>query len=161
MHERVHGHGYETRKGVRTEFSVNLRSFRLGLVGQADVVQFHQDLVFPVEYKRGRAKKNNCDRVQLCAQAMCLEEMLHTSIPGGALFYGKTRRRQDVRFEDELRRETVAAANRLHEMIRAGKTPPPVYSSRCKRCSFLEICKPETFGKSGSVKRYIYGILKS
>ena len=161
MHDRVHGQGHETRKGVRTEFSVHLRSFRLGLVGQADVVEFHPNRVFPVEYKRGRLKKDNCDRVQLCAQAICLEEMLDTSIPDGALFYGKTRRRQDVRFDDELRMETENAAARLHAMIRSGKTPPPVYTSRCKSCSFLETCKPEALGKKRSVKRYLDGILKS
>ena len=105
MHERVDTGKSEMRGGVRTSFAVSLRSLRLGLVGKADVVEFHRRQSpdgrsawqpFPVEYKRGRPKKDNCDKIQLCAQALCLEEMLNLRIECGALFYGKTRRRQDV-----------------------------------------------------------------
>ena len=104
MHERVHTADRESRGKIRIEFGVPLRSLSLGLVGQADVVEYHKVdepqgrsgrwRPFPVEYKRGRAKKENWDRVQLCAQALCLEEMLGVDVPHGALFYGKTRRRQ-------------------------------------------------------------------
>ena len=108
MHERVDSGGRESRGAVRLAYGLALHSFRLGLAGKADVVEFHRDGAgnwqpFPVEHKRGRAKKENWDRVQLCAQAICLEEMLGTAVPAGALFYGKSRRRQDVVFDAELR----------------------------------------------------------
>ena len=105
MHERVHVQAHETRKDVRIEFSVPIRSFTLGLTGQADVVEFHPDRVRPVEYRRGREKKDNWDRVQLCAQALCLAEMLGLDISEGDLFYGKIRRRRTVRFDHPLREE--------------------------------------------------------
>ena len=114
MHERVDSGGETPRGDVRVEYSVPLRSLWLGVTGKADVVEFHRKtgtgktkramwLPFPVEYKRGKPKKGNYDKVQLCAQAMCLEEMLDAEIPCGALFYGKTRRRQDVMFDHALR----------------------------------------------------------
>jgi len=111
MHERTHEEGGESRGNVRIERAVMLRSLRLGLVGMADVVEFHrlEDgrwQPFPVEYKHGKPKVDDCDKVQLCAQAICLEEMLNVEIPGGALFYGKTRRRLDVAFDSDLRQET-------------------------------------------------------
>ena len=98
---------------------------------------------FPVEYKRGKPKGHDADRVQLCAQAMCLEEMLGVAVPGGALFYGRTRRRQDVAFDAPLRELTVKTAARLHELIAAGRTPAAVYEKRkCDRCSLKDLCLP-------------------
>ncbi|VAW34145.1 CRISPR-associated RecB family exonuclease Cas4 [hydrothermal vent metagenome] len=111
MHERVDRSGGESRGDIRIEFALPLRSLRLGLIGKADAVEFHRQsegnpawLPFPVEHKRGRPKKDNCDKVQLCAQALCLEETLSLTIPQGALFYGKNRRRQLVEFDEVLRR---------------------------------------------------------
>ena len=162
MHEKAHTKGHETRKGVRTENAVPLRSLRLGLVGEADVVEFHPDGgVFPVEYKRGRPKSADCDRVQLCAQALCLEEMLSVDIPAGALFYGKTRRRQDVLFDAELRNKTESAAHRLHELVASGKTPLPSYRKQCDKCSFITLCMPKTFEKKKSAIAYINKEIKS
>ncbi|HDZ02544.1 MAG TPA: CRISPR-associated protein Cas4, partial [Nitrospirae bacterium] len=96
MHDRVDTAKHETRRNIRTEFGVPLRSLRLGLIGKADAVEFHKRgnmwHPFPVEYKRGKPKQDNSDKVQLCAQALCLEEMMNVEIPKGALFYGKTRR---------------------------------------------------------------------
>ena len=117
LHERVDRGGHETRCRVRIEYGLPIRSLSLGLIGKADVVEFHlqKDGIwqpYPVEYKRGRPKKAPWDKVQLCAQAMCLEEMLETQIAEGALFYGKTRRRQRVVFDEALRSETKAAAAR-------------------------------------------------
>lgn len=170
MHERVHTADSELRGKIRTEFSVSLRSSALGLVGQADVVEFHRIEAnhgraygwrpFPVEYKRGRAKKENWDRVQLCAQAICLEEMLGVEIPGGALFYGKTRRRREVGFDGALRSETVEAARRLHTLVVSGRTPAPVYTARCERCSFIEVCLPRATGRQKSALDYIQKIVK-
>ncbi len=170
MHERVHTADREARGKIRTEFGVPLRSLHLGVAGQADVVEFHKIegpragsalwQPFPVEYKRGKAKRDNCDRVQLCAQAMCLEEMLGLEIPGGALFYGKTRRRQAVAFEASLRAETAETARRLHLMVAAGRTPKPVYGARCESCSFLGLCLPRTVGGRKSALDYLQKIVK-
>ena len=102
LHERAHSGETESRKTVRTVTSLALSSKRLGISGVADVVEFHEGKgswqPYPVEYKRGRPKKSDADRVQLCAQALCLEEMLDIPVPEGALFYGQTRRRETVRF---------------------------------------------------------------
>lgn len=164
LHEHVHNEGHESRGNVRIERGVSLRSLRLGLIGKADVVEFHRQpvgtwLSFPVEYKRGKPKKNNCDKVQLCAQAICLEEMLGVAIPVGALFYGQTRRRQDVVFDETLRRETEETACQAHALIASGRTPPPVYEKRCESCSLLAECLPKTIQKRRSVKAYLSRIL--
>jgi len=160
MHERVHDEGGESRGNVRIERGVSLRSLRLGLIGKADVVEFHRQAdgtwrPFPVEYKRGKPKANDCDKVQLCAQAICLEEMLSVDIPAGAFFYGQTRRRLDVAFDEALRRETEETARRAHELITSGRTPPPVYEKRCESCSLMTDCLPRTIQKRRSVKSYL------
>jgi CRISPR-associated exonuclease Cas4 len=171
MHERVDEAGRESRGDVRIEFGMPLRSLRLGLIGKADVVEFHRKTAsqdtkstewapFPVEYKRGKPKKDNCDKVQLCAQALCLEEMLEIEILCGALFYGKIRRRKDVDFDNTLRQETESAADHLHKLIESGKTPNPVYTTKCKSCSFFHVCLPKTFGKRHSVKQYLSGAMR-
>ena len=160
MHERVHEEQRESRGNVRIEYGIPLRSLRLGLIGKADVVEFHHIdkgtwQSFPVEYKRGKPKVDHCDKIQLCAQAMCLEEMLSISVPNGAIFYGQTRRRLDVTFDDALRKETEEAAKRAHQLINSGITPPPVYEKRCEQCSLIGECLPKTTGKKSSVKRYL------
>lgn len=169
LHDRVDSGRGESRKDVRLAFSVPLRSLRLGIVGKADVAEFHRHksasgktgrvssrwCPFPVEYKRGRPKKKDWDRVQLCAQAICLEEMLSVEVPKGALFYGKTRRRVDVVFDAELRRKTEDASRRLHELIGSDRTPPPVYTKVCDRCSFLDLCLPDTLEGRKSVRKYM------
>jgi len=159
MHDRVDTGNRESRGKIRIEYGMPLRSLRLGLIGKADVVEFHllkeKWQPFPVEYKRGKPKKDNCDKVQLCAQALCLEEMLNIEIPKGALFYGKTRRRQDVLFDKKLRQETEKAAKQVHELISSGKTPKPVYAKKCESCSFVGLCLPKTIEKNRSVNHYL------
>lgn len=163
MHERVHEEGRESRNDVRIEFAMPLRSLRLGLIAKADVVEFHRKkespddvwLPFPVEYKRGKPKKGNFDKVQLCGQAICLEEMLGVEIPAGALFYGKTRRRQDVIFENSLRRETEDAAKRFHELVESRVTPKAMYMKKCDNCSMYDLCIPKTVEKAKSINRYL------
>jgi len=111
---------------------------------------------FPVEYKRGRLRHERSYEVQLCAQALCLEEMLSVSVPEGALFYGKTARRQPVTFDEELRRETEAAAARLHELFRAGVTPKAVFmKNKCRQCSLVERCIPEVSDGKARVSGYL------
>jgi len=171
MHERVHSEDRASRGAVRIEYGMPLRSLRLGLIGKADVVELHRvsDLPesgavkwvpFPVEYKRGKPKKDNSDRVQLCAQALCLEEMLEVDVASGALFYGKTRRRLDVVFDGTLRKLTEETAMRLHELIESGRTPRPVYAKKCDNCSLAGMCLPKTVGKRKSVKRYLSGAMR-
>ena len=160
LHERVHEEGNEMRAGVRIERGVSLRSLRLGLIGKADVVEFHRRedgtwRPFPVEYKRGKPKPDHCDKIQLCAQALCLEEMIQAEIPGGALFYGQTRRRLDVVFDNNLRRETEEASRQVRELLNSGKTPKPVYAKRCENCSLIADCLPKAIQKRRSVKNYL------
>jgi len=147
MHEKAHSGECETRGDIRISRGVALRSLELGLTGVADVVEFHRQpdgtsIPFPVEYKLGQPKENNCDRVQLCAQAVCLEAMLATCVPEGALFYGRNRRREAVDFNSALRAETALLCQQVHSLIETAVTPPPVYSKKCLSCSLLDICLP-------------------
>ena len=142
LHERVHEAGDEIRGGVRTCRGLQLVSKRLGLIGQADAVEFRQGAPpFPVEYKRGRPKKDNADALQLCAQALCLEEMLGVAIPAGAIFYGATRRRQDVPFTPQLRAEVEAAVAAIRDLLATGWIPPPTPTDRCRGCSLAKHCQ--------------------
>ncbi|HHT9112310.1 MAG: CRISPR-associated protein Cas4 [Planctomycetes bacterium] len=165
LHERVDdASASEVRGNVRIARSVWLRSLVLGLVGKADVVEFHKTelggvklegasglwLPFPVEYKRGYLRPERSFEIQLCAQALCLEEMLGGNIPSGAIFYGKTRRRMDVVFDKALRTETEEAAKKVHELIESGITPKAEYSAKCKKCSLLELCLPKASSKASS-----------
>lgn len=160
LHERVHSAGSESRRKIRVEFDMPIRSLALGLIGRADMVEFHlrDDGLwqsYPVEYKRGRPKKDNSDRVQLCAQALCIEEMLATDVPSGALYYGRKNRRHEVLFDDRLREATRKAAEDLHTLLARCHTPPARYSRRCDRCSFISQCLPKTLGKGRSVSAYM------
>jgi CRISPR-associated exonuclease Cas4 len=131
------------------------------------VVEFHRSvggqgwLPFPVEYKRGKPKPDGCDKVQLCAQALCLEEMLGVRIEKGAIFYGKIRHRLDVVFDEDLRKETKATAALVHDFIEHGKTPRPIYSKKCESCSLLSLCMPRAMQKSVPVEHYIRSELHS
>jgi CRISPR-associated exonuclease Cas4 len=155
LHRKAHGGREERRGNVRIVRALWVRSFRLGLVGQADVVEFDGACVTPIEYKRGRPKKNQSDRVQLCAQALCLEEMLDVSIESGALFYGKRQRRTQVDFDAALREATERAAARLHEMIDGNETPPAVREKKCDTCSLFELCMPSVTQTSRSASRFV------
>ena len=142
LHEHVHEAGDESRGGVRTCRGLQLVSKRLGLIGQADVVEFRQGAPpLPVEYKRGRPKKDNADALQLCAQALCLEEMMGVDIPAGAIFYGATRRRQDVPFTPALRAEVKAAVAAIRNLLAKAQIPPPSPTPRCRGCSLAKHCQ--------------------
>ncbi|WP_446010722.1 CRISPR-associated protein Cas4 [Candidatus Electrothrix sp.] len=166
LHERVHTAATDSRRTVRVEYDMPIRSLRLGLSGRADIVEMHQQeddswLPFPVEYKRGRPKKDDTDRVQLCAQALCLEEMLNCTVPEGALYYGQKKRRTPVQFDDRLRQVTEEAAAHLHELLAATVTPTPEYSRRCESCSFIDTCLPKTAGKKDQVRNYMTRMTQS
>lgn len=144
LHEHVDDGGTTRRAAVTTSRSVAIRSTRLGLSGIADVVETRDGLVpYPVEYKRGRPKTHRADEVQLCAQAICLEEMLGVDVPEGALYYGKNKRRQVIAFDTALRQLTEDIADGTHSLLRSRRTPPAEYDSRkCGRCSLQDICQP-------------------
>jgi len=149
QHERVDRGGSGLREGVRRAYGVPLRSLALGVTGRADAVEFHRDPAggperpFPVEHKRGRPKRGDEDRVQLCAQALSLEEMLGVAVPAGALFYGERRRRTEVAFDPALRRRTAEVAAAVHALFAAGETPPPPPIAPCRACSLRPACRPE------------------
>jgi len=177
LHEHAHEEGREAMGDLRIARALRLRSLRLGLVGLADVVEFHcadnsvgkssvelpgvhgywQPLI--VEYKRGLPKLDRTDEVQLCAQAMCLEEMLDVEISSSVFFYGKPRRRDVVNLGSSLREETEKVANRLHELIESGKTTVVSYNAKCERCSLIDVCLPKMPRGRGSVENYLRNVL--
>ena len=165
LHERVDKGAHETRRDMRFATALRLISHRLGVAGVADMVEFHRVeemelegvsirgasgkwIPFPVEYKRGKPKIHRADEVQLCAQAMCLEEMLSVEIPLGALFYGTTRRRMEVRFDAGLRALTEKTAEKVHQLFSSGTIPPAEYGKWCESCSLFDSCNPKVQGKS-------------
>jgi len=168
LHEKAHRGGVENRPGVRISRGLRIHSFRHGLSGEADVVEFRptQDGVtlpdedglwqpYPVEYKRGKPKQDSCDEVQLCAQALCLEEMFGTRLSAGALYYGQPRRRIKVLFAPQLRERTELLAARMHALYRMGRTPLASYQAKCDSCSLVHRCVPKLFSKPGSVRCYL------
>lgn len=146
LHRKAHDGPDESRGGIRITRGLPVSSRDLGISGQCDVVEFHRDgTVLPVEYKRGKPKSHRADEVQLCAQAMCLEEMLAVSIARGCLFYGEKRRRQDIVFDASLRELVKATSMALHEMIRSRQTPAAEYAARrCDACSLIHLCEPHS-----------------
>jgi len=166
QHQRVDSSGSEKRRDVRQVFGLPIRSLRLGISGKADVVEFHRNAdgtwrPYPVEHKRGRRKKEDWDRVQLCAQALCLEEMLGVSVLEGALFYGKERRREVVVLGEDLRRQTEELSLAVHEMISSERTPPPIYTSKCNSCSLFSKCLPKDIGSDKRVENYFLKMLET
>lgn len=144
LHERADQGIPESRDGIRILRSVHVASDRLRLHGVADVVELRADMPFPVEYKRGRPKAHRADEVQLCAQAICLEEMTGQKIDHGALFYGTQRRRGLVVFDADLRALTTQVAAEAHDAMANGTLPAPRYDAgRCESCSLYELCRPQ------------------
>lgn len=157
VHRKAHSLGNETRDGTRVERGMALRSLELGIVGKADVVERARNGTLRiVEYKRGEPKKGPLDEVQLCAQVMCLEEMLPFHTCTAFIFYAKPRRRVEVELAPELRDITVAAAHDLHRLIESGDTPPAVYDrKKCGLCSLKSLCLPKRMSSATSVGNYL------
>lgn len=170
LHENVHEGPDESRGDLRIARGLRLRSLDLGVAGVADVVEFLRVpkaegvslpgasghwRPHPVEYKRGRPKPGDCDKVQLCAQALCLEEILHVAVPAGAIFYGQPRRRLAVELDTSLRDMTRLTAQRLHALMAAGATPPPAFEKKCRQCSLNSLCLPSVVGSGGTVAAYL------
>lgn len=163
LHERVDNVRHESRRLFRQEYGMSVRSLELGIIGKCDLVEFYLEPgggiaeSNPVEFKRGRVKENNCDRVQLCAQALCIEEMVGVSITSGDLYYLGTHRRVSVELGPELRGITLQAIKKARVIINSGMTPGAIYiPSKCDRCSLIDICMPQSVGENGKrVDRYI------
>jgi CRISPR-associated exonuclease Cas4 len=153
LHEKADSGTDELRDGVRIVRGLMLESHFLELVGRADVVEF-RPAPFPVEYKRGKAKPTDCDLVQLCAQALCLEEMLGSSVPAGAIFYGEPRRRTEVKFNTALRQRTSQLAEQMHILYAAGVTPAARPGPHCRNCSLASLCLPEATSGERSARRW-------
>lgn len=158
-HETVHDEGFRSSKGVRMLRGVPLRSLTLGVVGFADVVEMTGERakmkLFPVEYKRGRLRHERGYEVQLCAQAICLEESLGVPVRSGALFFWETRRRLTIELDSQLRAETEAAARELHRVLSEEKTPPAVPGRRCAKCSLVELCVPRVWQRRRQAGDYV------
>jgi CRISPR-associated exonuclease Cas4 len=152
LHARVQSGETTTRGALRVLRALPLVSHRLGITGYADVVEVHRatdnarERAFPVEYKRGTTKGHDADRVQLCAQALCIEEMMDLPVPEGALFYATPRRRETVSFDAGLRARTEALVVELRGIFDNGDVPPPRYGSHCRACSLVEVCRPTLRG---------------
>ena len=158
LHERAHDLSVETRKDVRTVTAMPVSSRKYGLVGIADVVEFHSGAPHLVEYKKGRSKHHDADRVQLCAQALCLEEMMELEISEGSLYYGTPRRREHVLFDQKLRILTQEIASAVREMLDNAQIPVAVYSPRlCRRCSLIDRCQPRI---NTNVKSWLHKMLE-
>lgn len=168
-HDRADLPGLESRPGVRIERALHLRSDRLGLIGKSDVVEFHRESTadggeiwrpFPIEYKRGRRHRWQHNEVQVCAQALCLEEMLGIEVPRGAIYYIASRKRLDVAFDKTLRDTTEKAAAEFRAMMISRATPSPRPDRRCRRCSLKETCMPEVIANQRPVVPYIDSVTR-
>lgn len=172
LHERAHSSEVESRPGVLIRRTLPLRSFRLGLSGQADIVEFESVpdagagiklegrrgfwRPFPIEYKRRKDRAGSeAYRVQLCAQALCLEEMTGAIVASGAIYDGSTRRRTAIAFTQETRAIVELAAGRMHALYQGRKTPRPVYGPKCEKCSMKEVCQPQVVSRCQSVDEYM------
>jgi len=156
MHERVHEGKKESRSAKRSEFGLDIHSLHLGLVGKTDAVEFlASGSVKVVEYKRGQPKENRSDEVQLCAQAICLEEMMDVKLSEAYLFYGKTKHRLRVPLDQVIRALTEETARRFHVLVDQGITPLANRSKRCVSCSLVDVCLPDKKSRLRSVETYI------
>lgn len=173
-HDRAHDYGEsETRGDLIIMRDLRVFSPRLGITGACDVVEFRRSddgvplygrsgtwLPYPVEYKHGRPKQQDADRLQLCAEAMCLEEMLACSIPEGALFYQQTRRRERVDFDLSLREQVVAMTREMHDLLKRRYTPKVKPTKSCRACSLYAVCLPKLAGVQ-SARRYIEEVVRA
>lgn len=160
LHERVDEGYQEFRRGLRQFSNVRVQSLTLGLYGQLDIVEVEKVgdspdtarflgldgnwLIRPVEFKRGKPKNQDCDRIQLCAQALCLEEMTNSNISEGTIFYGLIRRRVEVLFDPVLRTQTLKIIRDFDQMMKSKKTPDAKWIKGCSACSLIDICQPKS-----------------
>ncbi len=167
LHERVDDVHHESRRECREEFGLAVRSLKYGLVGKCDLVEFEKfqdgtyNKIIPVEFKRGRKKADDYDLVQLCAQALCLEEMFDVDIGTGQIYYLQEHRRSLAQLDEELRKKTVMLIGLIDEIRTSGTTPAAEYErGKCDRCSLVDLCMPRIMMRHSSVNRYVKDSIK-
>lgn len=163
-HKRVDVPRNRKRGELRDVTGMWLVSYELGLIGKADLIEMHSGpngtvVPYPVEFKRGKKRRWDNNEAQLCAQALCLEEMMHVSIPRGAIFHVKSQHREEVVFDDALRSHTIQAAKRLRQLVDTRETPKAKFHPKCKGCSLLEWCMPKSLRPRATATRYIESIV--
>lgn len=174
LHKRVHDpFENQSSPGLIVSRSVPVRSFTLGLTGVCDVIEFHQStdgvnlwghsgawLPVLIEYKRGSPKEERFDEAQLCAQAMCLEEMLSVNIQDSYIYYAQIRHRKKVELDQSLRDLIIQSLSEMHQYYSKGYTPKAKYKKECKTCSLVEVCIPTLAAKTMSVTKYLNQFLE-
>lgn len=163
-HKRVDIPRNRKRGELRDITGMWLVSYELGLIGKADLIEMHtgpdgKTAPYPVEFKRGKKRRWDNNEAQLCAQALCLEEMMKVSIPAGAIFHVKSQHREEVHFDDSLRSHTIRAAKRLRQLIDSQETPKAKYHPKCKGCSLFEWCMPKSLRPRATAARYLEAIM--
>ena len=164
FHSRVDSYPNEKRRGFRTEFSMPIYSSELGITGKTDIVEIryrNKEIreICPVEYKSGKPKHSTADEAQLCAQILCLEEMMGINIEIGYLYYGKTKRRIPIEISRSLREEVIHTAHRIHQVLQEEQLPPPIKKPHCQTCSLKEECQPDVSSKPKVVRNWINRVL--
>jgi CRISPR-associated exonuclease Cas4 len=158
LHEKVDSDTYETRASVRTVRGLRIHSYRFGLTGRCDVVEFRRTSanleILPVEFKSGEPKQDMSDAIQLCAQVLCLEEMLNTTITRGAFFYGKIRRREYIQIDEPLRKQTQEIITAVRRIVSRAVVPTAQYMPKCRNCSIENICQPRAMNER-KLKNYL------
>ncbi len=154
LHKQVDEPEGEVISGVRVERALPLWSHRLGLVGRADVVEFHGEVPYPVEYKHGPRRQKDHDDLQLCAQALCLEEMTGQPVLKGAIFHHSSRRRREVEFSSVLREQVERSVYEVRQMLASEVLPPAVNDARCKHCSLQDSCLPGVVAEGARLKQF-------
>lgn len=153
-HERVDQTIVRNEEDIRVERGLSLWSQRLGLVGKADAVEFHDTTPYPVEYKLGKQRKWQYEAIQVCAQALCLEEMTGNPVPKGAIYYCSSRVRREIIFDTQLREAVVQTTEAVRTMLKSMILPSAVNDQRCEKCSLIESCLPNIVAKPGRWQSY-------
>ena len=154
LHKNVDHAGDVQEDGVRRVRALPLFSAELGLTGRADLVEFHGDIPYPVEYKSGARRPHAHEALQLCAQALCLEEMFERPVPAGAIWFHGSRKRIDVVFDAELRAHVPAATEGVRQMLAGTRLPPAVNDARCPNCSLFDACLPGVVGERARLRGF-------
>lgn len=152
VHKRAHSETVQTEDGVRVTRGVPLWSDRLGLVGKSDIIEWHGETPYPVEYKAGKRRNWVHEVVQLCAQALCLEEMLGRAVPAGAIYYAGSRRRREVTFTADDRQAVEQATVAIRTMLESDELPLAVDDARCPNCSLIDACAPRVAARPAIIR---------
>jgi len=158
LHEGADEPGGVREEGIRVERGLPLWSTRLGLIGKADVVEFHGPTPYPIEYKSGPRRQYDNDDLQLCAQALCLEEMTGKEVPRGAIYHHSSRRRREVVFDGALRSQVAETVEAVRRLLAESRLPAPVNDARCRHCSLKESCLPSVIGEQARLRTVTAGL---